>query len=438
MIESTDIIAGPFTLNGVTVAFAFTFKISSTSDLKVVVTETDGTEHVLTLTTHYAVTATNNDFSSGGTVTITTTIRDLYTTGTITIYDNLSFLQESEYTPGDDLDRDVLEEDFDKAVRRDLNLLARIERVLQVPFTDTQAGSLEIPDKATRSSKILGFDADGLPIAVAAISSALVSSFMETVLDDTTAGAVLTTLGLTAFIQTLVDDADAATARATLAITQENLGFAPEQGYNNLSMTNMDATTEPTFTGSVEVNGTLVTLSAASGTGFSGLSTSSDVWVYVQSDWDVVYAATAPAWDSAKGGWYNSNDRAVAWMRKDSADGYRYKHFLPQKQETEISFTEFIEIGDWNMDTGASPSGGGPTHELDMSNIRFADVSVRDDSGQVYQLTYNDGAGTEAGLFYVSTTRVEMGRTTGGQFDSANFDSTSYNRGWAIVTHVVL
>src|SRR5574343_941739 len=72
-ISSTSRIAGPFTGNGITTAFPFTFKVFQASDLQVVLTSTTGVETVETLTLNYTVALNaNQDSSPGGTVTMLT------------------------------------------------------------------------------------------------------------------------------------------------------------------------------------------------------------------------------------------------------------------------------------------------------------------------------------------------------------------------------
>lgn len=216
------------------------------------------------------------------------------------------------------------------------------------------------------------------------------------------------------------------------------------RGHMSLSMTNMDSTSEPTFTGTVEVNGTLVTLAADSGTGWSGLGTSSDVWAYVQSTGTIVYSATVPSWDADKGGWYNGNDRAVAWMRKDSGDAYRYKHFLENKQSSWIIFTEYVEIGSWNLDATTQKS---VAHELaNATSIISLNLLIYPDTDSGFEddvVSYwdQDFNGFTSGAHNIGADQTEINILRGvnhGLYDSVQFDDTGYNRGYIEMKHRAL
>jgi len=94
--------------------------------------------------------------------------------------------------------------------------------------------------------------------------------------------------------------------------------------------------------------------------------------------------------------------------------------------------TNVVEIGDWNMDSVSSVL---ITHGLDYTKIRSFSSFVRNDSGLLYPLNIHTGATTAAdGIIYqANSTQFYLGRNTGGYFDSANFNSTSYNRGWITI-----
>jgi len=82
------------------------------------------------------------------------------------------------------------------------------------------------------------------------------------------------------------------------------------------------------------------------------------------------------------------------------------------------------DIGDWNMDT---TSVGDYLHGLSVTEwktIHSISVIIRNDADTLYTQFMSDN-----NQVYFDSTKIYMERRGGGQFDSVDYDSTSYNRG---------
>lgn len=99
-----------------------------------------------------------------------------------------------------------------------------------------------------------------------------------------------------------------------------------------------------------------------------------------------------------------------------------------------------VNIGDWNMDTTGSVK---VDHGLEYSDTwkgtRDLGIVIRNDADTIY---YNDtktntGAAEMTNVSIavsgITNKKVVLVRKTSGSFDSSDFDSTSYNRGWITV-----
>lgn len=148
-----------YATNGSATEFTFSFPIINTSDLVVILrTDSTGAETVLTETTDYSVSATNNDYSSGGTVTTVSTYDSGYS---ILILRNTPDTQETDLEDSGVLRLETLEGALDKLTMLVQQLQEESDRSIKFPRSDSASLTSEIDDSVNRASKNLTFDSNG-------------------------------------------------------------------------------------------------------------------------------------------------------------------------------------------------------------------------------------------------------------------------------------
>lgn len=164
-ISSTTRIAGPFTGNGVTTTFPFTYKVFDAADVKVIrLTISTGIETTLTIVTDYTI-ALNGDQDSnpGGNIVLVTPLLALYT---LTATSNIANRQPTDLTNQGGFYPEVITDALDRATIQIQQLANQTDRAIKIPISD---GVLDMttPNTADRLGKYLAFDSLGLPVVSA-------------------------------------------------------------------------------------------------------------------------------------------------------------------------------------------------------------------------------------------------------------------------------
>lgn len=171
---------------------AFSFPIANTSDLLVLTRVTStGVEATLSETTDYTVTISGD---TGGTVTL---VDALAATSTCHVIRRGPRTQALDLVAGGTFNPEKVEEGLDKLCRLINDLQDQVTRCIQMPDTDA-ALDMILDNSVDRASNFLSFTTVGGVTVVSSVapSTATITAFAETLLDDGTAAAMRTTLGV--------------------------------------------------------------------------------------------------------------------------------------------------------------------------------------------------------------------------------------------------
>ena len=197
-ISSTVRIAGPFTGNGVTTTFPFTYKVFSTADVQVVrLTISTGVETTLTLVTDYNITLNGNQNSNpGGSIVLVTPLLALYT---LTATSNIANLQPTDLTNQGGFYPEVITDALDRATIQIQQMSDDVTRSIKAPLSDDLTTmDMTLPVVADRINKLLAFGATGMPTAIAQPPSSITGNTnIVGTLDVTGATTLSSTLGVT-------------------------------------------------------------------------------------------------------------------------------------------------------------------------------------------------------------------------------------------------
>ncbi len=204
-----------FPANGSVTTFNFTFRIfDPTTDMDVYNrTDSTGDADLLTLDGDYTLSAINNNFSSGGTITTVAT----YASGqTIIAVRSTLLTQEAVFRQNK-----ALENTLDRLTLQVQELERKWLLAITIPVTDPETSSI-LTNWIDRKGNFLAFSSDtGDPIVTAGSipsGSFLITPYIETLLDDASASVARATLGTE-----LLDEDDLVSDDDTKWATQQSV-----------------------------------------------------------------------------------------------------------------------------------------------------------------------------------------------------------------------
>lgn len=171
----------PFNGNGSATVFPWTFKTQLATDITVIRTTAAGSVTTLTKDSDYTVSLNaNQDTSPGGSITYPISGSPLPTGDRLDLLGSIAYTQDLVIPSAGAFSSVAMNNQLDRIVMQIQQLKALIDGALIPPNGETLG---PVPVAAVRALKLLGFDASGNPIAVAA--SAQSATALSTDLADT-------------------------------------------------------------------------------------------------------------------------------------------------------------------------------------------------------------------------------------------------------------
>ena len=191
MTVSSETYRNAYAGNDIAVEFAIDFYFLADADIKAVLSvDATGVETELELTTHYTLVGAG--VPAGGTLTMLTAPA---TGETLTITRNVALTQGTDYIENSAFPADSHEQALDRLTMIAQQIREIIDRTLKLPISQTADPTLPAPV----ASEYIRYNAaaDGFEtFDITDLSLYTVSAFAATLLDDASASAARTTLGL--------------------------------------------------------------------------------------------------------------------------------------------------------------------------------------------------------------------------------------------------
>jgi hypothetical protein len=160
---------GPYSGNGTTTVFSYTFEVQDEAHLVVTLADADGIETVQVLNTDYTVSGVGN--ANGGQITMTTAPASTYT---LTLSRNVPITQEVDLENRRSVAPEVLEDAYDKLTQIAQDLSEQVGRAIKISVTEGGNPTLTL-EGDVQPNTFLGFDASGNIAQLAPASGTFIS-----------------------------------------------------------------------------------------------------------------------------------------------------------------------------------------------------------------------------------------------------------------------